>query len=188
MLKIENMTRIKLFLDKLRTLFIWSLIAASIYVAYNLSIETFTFQEFIKTFLVTGAVIAAVAFLLWMLYKFIIEYVECEFKRKRSSEVLTDNKKISISRQVSGPPGRGKDASTVGSAILIREKCIERDLEKMENLRDKLYAYDFEKIHAYLDNKYYGKRLIVGNEKILMQRFLMSMKQNGSFLSEAYVK
>ncbi|QVK21753.1 hypothetical protein KHQ82_05380 [Mycoplasmatota bacterium] len=186
MFEVERVDKIKNFLDRLARILKQLLLIAVIYIVYNLIIGTITPEQLLRMSLVIAAVVAVIAIVISLLYKFIWEYVECEILRKKSAQVLVDTKKIPMVRQVSGDQGRGKDASTTASAILIRKMLIERDLERMEVIRDKLYIYDFDKVHDFLDSSYHGRKFIVNRETTLKQRFVSALRKKNSFLLGEY--
>ena len=120
---------------------------------------------------------------LYILYKTIIEKIVYFFGRKKSAKIIAYD--IPKNCQVDGPKRSGKDASTTGESIILREQLIKDYKKEIKLLKEKLYLYDFDKLHKKIALDI--KKLTVGSEYKFNKAYETLLVENNCFIHEHWI-
>ncbi len=168
---------------------IWKIISITILLsaAFVLSMfvfEIWTLESITTTFikLIPYMILGLIFF--WFMYSMYIERIILWFNRRKSRNVIVED--IPKNAQVSGKKRSGKDSSTNGEAILIREEILKKERIRLKELISIMYMYDINKVNIYL-NLYY-KDYFVASETRLKNVFHKMIRKNQCFINDHFTK
>lgn len=118
------------------------------------------------------------------LYKMYIEKLIYWWGRIVSGRLITNI--IPMSCQKDGRKRSGKDSSTAGEAVLVRETKMKMYKKELSEAPYKLYIYDFDRLNEYLNEN--SKKFFVPSEKRIKQVFKTMLIENNCFISDYWIK
>lgn len=128
--------------------------------------------DFILYRVIPGIIIAYIA------YKTIIEKILLYLNRKKSAEVLAT--RIPKIIQKSGSVRAGKDSSTTSAALLVKEYVLTEEIKEMQELRKRLFIYDFKRVDLWLNVN--GKIFLVSGKKRINEAYASMLRKNQCFI------
>jgi len=121
---------------------------------------------------------------LYFIYKLFIEKIVLWFNRKKSAQVIAEV--LPKVCQVSGAVRSGKDSSTIGASMIVKEHVLKKEKKELANLENDLYIYDFEKIKSWLDIN--GKKYFVASDHRINNVFTDMIRENECFIADYWIR
>ncbi len=119
----------------------------------------------------------------YILYKSFIEKIILYIQRNKSAEIIAEQ--LNQINQISGAVRSGKDSSTVGASMIVKEYIRKKEKKELKKLKFELYIYDFKKINDWLNKN--GKQFFVASEKMINQVFTKMLRDNQCFISDYWI-
>ena len=174
---------IELTFKLIRRAIIYIILGLLIYAGIQYSRDAWTKEQFRVFGIQVLKYSLPILALLYMFYKQYLERIILWINRKNSAEVIAE--KLNHINQVSGAVRKGKDASTVGAAIIVKENILAKEKKELGNLQNTLYIYDFEKLHSWLNA--HGSKYFVAGEFRINIVFSNMIRENQCFISQYWI-
>ena len=145
--------------------------------------DGWTYSEALDFFYRAGRIILPIVGTIYISYKTFIERWLLLYYRSKSGEVLTE--RLSKIVQKSGAVRSGKDASTVGAALLVKKNIIEKELKELRRLRYVLWIYDFGRLDAWLNKN--GEQFLVAGDQRHRAIFIRMMREHHCFIKQELI-
>jgi len=175
-------------MNKIANKIFWKLITLVtfillLFVIFMFATDKWTIEQILDFMLISLYYLVPSILIYYILYKLFLERLILFFQRKKSAVILAEE--INQVNQVSGPVRVGKDASTIGAAVIVGEHIIKKEKKELKTIREQLYIYDFNLINTWLDKN--GSKFFVSSEERINNVFTSMLKENNSFIDPYWV-